>query len=385
MKIKHIIGFLFSIVLLMVLISTLPLQSVNAQTNNPPTIHEDKAVIGQNFTLLENQKLEGDLAIIGGTVTLSKNSIIDGDVVLLGGDLSVEGIINGNVQAFGGSINLERTAKINGSIFNFGSNLTQKEGAVISGEQITNLPFHFNFGNTFVPTQPDPLKTASSKLFAFIGKFLFAVLQIVSLSALALLLVLIAPKASYRVASSIERQPFVQWGIGLLTFFAFPLGLLVLIITIILIPIALISILIFAVALIFGWIGTGYAIGKRLFTNSQNSTSPALVAATGTFILTFVARIVSEIPCIGILLVFFISLTGLGAVVLTLFGTRDYPPVSQKQRIDQQPYSATPNNIEVGSILADHNEDNLDDSEMLGDNSPDQDSSDDLHKSGGEL
>ncbi len=372
----------FAVILVLTI---LPGNSIFAQTNDPPIINEDKVVLGQNFTLLENQKLAGDLAIIGGTVRLSKNSTVNGDIALLGGVLTVEGTVNGDIQALGGTISLSETATINGSLYNFSSNLTQAEGAIISGQQIANLPFHFNFGNLNKPDLPQPLKTTSSKLLDIIGKFLFSILQIISLSALALLLVLIAPEASGRVANAIERQPFVQWGIGLLTSFAFPLGLLILILTIILIPIAFIAVFVITISLIFGWVGMGYAIGKRLFSNNKNKVAPALVAASGTLILSIIGRVVAEIPCIGVVLVFFVSLIGLGAVILTRFGTRDYLSASQKTPPAAKTSSSGMETPQIGSILADIDEGDYDDLEDFDDESSDPNPSDESPNHGGEL
>jgi len=80
------------------------------------------------------------------------------------------------------------------------------------------------------------------------------------------------------------------------------------------------------VALTYGWIALGYEIGKRLF-GSKSNLSPALIAGLGTVILSVVGRVVWSIPCIGWLLASTLSMFGLGAIILTRIGTRDYPEV----------------------------------------------------------
>jgi len=325
--------------------------SVSAQSDNPPDINEDKVVIGQTFTLKENQELNGELAIIGGTVNLKPGSTVNGDIAIIGGAIEIEGTVNGDIQGLGGSINLLSTARISGSVYNFSTNLTREEGAVIEGQQIASLPFNLDFGDFTSPNVP---KISNKNNFlGFIGNFLFAILQILALGAFAMVIVLIAPKSTDRIARSIIKQPFVHWGIGLLTFFAIPAVLIILIVTIILIPLGIIGILVFSFAILFGWLALGYAIGKRLFETGSGNYSPVLVAGLGTIILTTIARFSALIPCIGWTIGVLLSLFGLGAVILTRFGTRDYPVYETgTTQLTSNSSNKSPKSEEVGSILA---------------------------------
>ena len=291
----------------------------------PPPINEDKVVIGQNFILQEDQVLNGDLAIVGATAILKEGSRVNGDIALIGGVLRVSGTITGNIQALGGSVELMQTAVVDGSLFNFSSNLTQQDGAVINGQQISSLPFKFNFGNITVPETPGIVINPFQRIAGFVGKLLWSILQILALSALAMLVVLLVPKSTERMAKSISKQPFVHWGIGLLSVFSIPVILVILMITIILIPISLVGFIIFALSMIYGWIALGYTVGSRLFSNKNHSLSPAVIAGLGTLIITVIARFAAIVPCVGWTVGAALSLFGLGAIVLTRFGTRDYP------------------------------------------------------------
>lgn len=322
MKQKTIILNLF--ILIILLVGQVTIVSANAVTDTPPPINEDKVVIGQSFTLKENQVLNGDLAIIGGSASLRQGSQVQGSVVIIGGLIEIDGNITGDVQAIGGSVTLNETAVIEGSIFNFGSNLRQVDGARVEGSQISNLPFEFNFSELDIPDATIVPFEAARKTTGFITRFIWAILQIIAMGGLAMLVLLIAPKSTNRIATSIGKQPFTHWGIGLLTAFAFPAIILVCFITIVLIPLGLIGIMALVVAVIYGWIALGYEIGKRLFVNNSNM-SPALIAGIGTVILSVVARVLGAIPCIGWLLTTTLSLFGLGAIILTKVGTRDYP------------------------------------------------------------
>lgn len=312
--------------LLLLLLLTTSFSVVTAQTvDPPPPLNEDKVVIGQTFILQEGQILNGDLAVIGATAILKEGSIVNGQVALIGGVLRVHGTVTGDIQALGGTVELKETATVQGSLFNFSSNLTQDDGAVINGQQISSLPFDFNFDNFTAPDAPDlPLKTFQ-RATSIIGNFLWSILQILALAALAMLVILLAPKSTERIAGSIVKQPFVHWGIGLLSVFSIPAILVILMITIILIPISLLGFIVFAFCLIFGWIALGYAIGKRLFSENNHNLSPAVVAGLGTLIITVIARLAALVPCVGWKVGAILSLFGLGAIILTRFGTRDYP------------------------------------------------------------
>jgi len=320
-KYNTFFSILFTMCLVFTLVSSV---SANTKVNPPPSINEDKVVLGQSFTLLEDQILNGDLAVIGATATLKPGSQVNGSIAIIGGVLEIDGLVTGDVQAIGGTVNLKENALIKGSFYNFGSNLQQMDGARIEGTQISNLPFEFNFDDNDIPNLNNLPLEAARNTTSFLAKTLWAVLQIIALGGLAMLVVLLAPKSTNRIATAIGKQPFTHWGIGLLTAFAFPAVILVCIVTIIFIPLGLIGIMALTVAFTYGWIALGYEIGKRLFGSSSN-LSPALIAGPGTVILSVVGRILGAIPCIGWLFVSTLSLFGLGAIVLTRIGTRDYP------------------------------------------------------------
>lgn len=333
MKIKKTILSLF--LLMMFGIIQVGSVSANAIIDPPPTINEDKVVLGQSFTLKEEQTLNGDLAIIGGSALLKPKSLVNGDIVILGGTLEIDGEVNGDIQAIGGTVTLNQSAVIGGSFYNYGSNLQQADGARIEGSQISNLPFNFNLERIDIPNETNIPLQAARKTTGFITKLLWSILQIIAMGGLAMLVLLIAPKSTERISSAIGKQPFTHWGIGLLTAFTIPAVILVCLVTIIFIPIGLIGMMALIVATVYGWIALGNEVGKRLFGTTSN-LSPALIAGLGTIMISVVGRVLAAIPCVGWLLASTLSLFGLGAVILTRVGTREYPEII--------PASATRNN-----------------------------------------
>ncbi len=329
---KRILIFLIFMLFLM---ANLGVVSANTVMDQPPPINGDKVVVGQIFTLKEDQTLNGDLAVIGGTVNLETGSRVVGDVVIIGSTLEMDGTVTGNIMALGGSVSLGSNSVIEGSFNNYGSKLNQENGARIEGSQISNVPFEFNFDKFNSPEIPDTPVKAARQTAGFMAKMLWAVLQILAMGGLAMLILLIAPKPTERIANSIRKQPFTHWGVGLLTAFAFPAIIVVCFITIIFIPLGLIGIMAMVLAVFYAWIAMGYEVGRRLFNNQANLSQP-VVAGLGTVIISVVGRILGAIPCIGWLLVSALSFFGLGALILTRVGSKDYPDIIPHQPMKDQ-------------------------------------------------
>jgi len=76
-------------------------------------------------------------------------------------------------------------------------------------------------------------------------------------------------------------------------------------------------------------VALGLEVGTRLARLLNRDWALPVNAALGVFILTLVANTIGEIvPCIGWLVPTLLGAVGLGAVLLTYFGAKDYPPPS---------------------------------------------------------
>jgi hypothetical protein len=95
----------------------------------------------------------------------------------------------------------------------------------------------------------------------------------------------------------------------------------------ILLPLSLIGVVVLVCGFVFGWVSIGLEVGKRIekMFKVEDPWVPAVSAGVGTLTLSVVSYSVGLIPCIGWVLPFLVYVLGLGAVVLTLFGSRDYP------------------------------------------------------------
>lgn len=316
----------FSLLLAVVLVAALP-SSAQARS-----LYEGRVVFGGSFTLEQDEILDGDLIVIGGNAELQPGSTVKGDVFVMGGNVEAAGTIDGDVAVMGGNVRLLATAEVGGDVTSFGGNVTEMEGAVVQGDVLDGgggiqIPFAGDFGlfserYEFSPSGFSPLRVVWSSAMGVLW-FIFRVLM---MGALAVLVVMFWPEATARTADAIVAQPLAAGGLGLLTLLAGPPLLLLLIITILLSPISLIGIILLIVAIVFGWIALGMEVGQRMAEAFSWELQPSALAGIGTILLTFVIGGIGVVPCIGWIPGFIVACLGLGAVLLTRFGSREYNP-----------------------------------------------------------
>ncbi len=282
---------------------------------------EGKVVFGGSYRLESGQSLDGDLVIFGAVATLEQDSVVKGSVLLFGANLEASGDVNGDVVGVGGLVTLNETATIDGDVLTLGAHLDKSNGARIMGDvtDISQAPYTFAFpGEVKIPQ-------SNFNLFPEVN-YVWYVLKLFLWAALAILVVLFVPNASGRVGQAFIHQPLVAAGLGLLTVvLAIPLAI-VLIVTIILSPLGLFILLLLGLCWAFGLIAIGLEIGKRFAILVKREWADPVSAALGTFFLMLVINGTNEmIPCVGWMLPAAIGMIGLGAVLMTRFGTQVYP------------------------------------------------------------
>jgi hypothetical protein len=128
-----------------------------------------------------------------------------------------------------------------------------------------------------------------------------------------------------RISQTAFLQPLISGGMGLLTIIIVPILLVLLAITICLIPVTLLGALLLVVAWAAGLISLGYEVGKRISVVFKQDWHPAILAGIGTLALMLVlSGMEAIIPCVGWIPKALVGLLGLGAVLLTQFGTKPY-------------------------------------------------------------
>jgi hypothetical protein len=300
---------------------------------------QGQVVFGGTFTLESGDDLNGDLVIFGGSVDLEEGSTVRGDVLLFGGNAEVLGTIRGSLALLGGSADLGSTAVITGDLVTLGGSVDRAEGAVVEGEFVTSdgvyFPFVFDlpnvtrlqdFGSDF---RIRPFEQSSfGPFFSPVTSILWFILRTLLVAALAVLVMLFWPKPVERAGSAVVSQPIVAGGLGCLTFIVVPFLIVLMAITIIGLPLSFLTVVALVIAVVFGWIAIGVEVGRRMVEAFDWEIHPAASAGIGTLTVGFVVGGIGLIPCIGWLAPLLVGSAGLGAVILTRFGSREYQTAS---------------------------------------------------------
>ena len=311
----------FKILTLFILLALFLMPTRSAQAQGPNPGSGGRVIFGSNFTLESGDTFEGDLVVFGGNVTIEEDSSLNGDLVVIGGTIKSNGETSGSVVVVGGQISLEDSALVTGDVVTIGGQLDRAEGAEIQGEVVNNVAPNVTLPSGRIPpTEPDaPNVTTPPEVvppninvhFNPFAEFFGIIFWAIGASAFAMLLALFWQPQMERTGMAIISQPLLTGAIGLLA----------VVIAIIFILTILPPILV-ALAWFFGIVAMGLQVGERFTKAINQEWSPVLTIGFGTFLLVLAGGVIGLIPCLGGLILFLVGLVGVGASVITLFGTR---------------------------------------------------------------
>jgi len=323
MAMRAKIRYLVFAVLAVLLIMGLPAAIASADDG----IDQGRVVFGDDYTLESGEQLQGDLAVFGGDVTLAQDSLLAGDALVMGGSVTVAGTVEGDIAALGGDVRLDPTAEVDGDIVALGGNVTKLGGAVVKG--ITSEGFSFDFLPR-LPRFPEIMGprtawrtwwTDANPAWTWFTRGLRSLVTVIVLAVLGVIVVALWPKPAERLADTVWSNPGATLGMGLLTLLVVPglaVLLAILIITACLVPLLAVAA---GAAYLFGWVGLGLLIGRRLLLALKAGQVSALwQACLGVAVIT----LAGSVPCVGWLVWVIGGAFGVGAVVLTRFGTLSY-------------------------------------------------------------
>ncbi|MBX3003777.1 MAG: polymer-forming cytoskeletal protein [Anaerolineales bacterium] len=290
----------------------------------------DEVVFGHDFTLEAGRMIDGDLVVIGGSLTMEKGSVVSGQAVVIGGSATILGHVQGDLVVVGGEITMSPAAIVDGDLVVPTGTVDVDPAAQVGGRIIDDVQFPWGdnaLNNDYAYDYEYTRGPGVARQFArgIVGDFVWLLFRSVAMATVALLLILFMQKPMERVASTLLGQAPLSGGIGLVGVVVTGFATIALGLTIILIPVAALLPFVLVVAWGFGWISMGLEVGRRMGEAFKANWSPALQAPLGTFALTFASGVVAWVPCLGWILGVVIGLAGLGAVILTRFGSQSYP------------------------------------------------------------
>jgi len=252
---------------------------------------------------------EKSVVKIGSDYTVEAGQKVH-NVIAIGGQITVSGTVDRNVLALGGSVVLTKTAVVNGDVASLGGVIVMARDAEVGGD-LTEI----NSSNLY-----ETLAAALSSEWEG-WSWIFAIISIsifVAILVLALLISALLPKPVRIVSEAIRENTFkvILCGILGLVLIA-PLALLL---TISVVGIALIplEIIIVVCSVLLGFIAVGHIIGAK-FLRILKKPAPGIVRETFWGLL--ILWLIGWIPYIGWMVKALAIVIGLGAVLVSRFGT----------------------------------------------------------------
>lgn len=307
-----------SIILILALGLTISACSINqpgfTQTSKK-VMRGNQLIIARNYSIPSGCILEGDIVAIGANITLSPGAMVKGFILLIGSSLESKGIIQGDINLLAGSAVLRDGSILNGDINQLFNQMVLEQKAQVIGS-INSISFpgipveRINDLINFISNRLNPMNWLK-----------WGIIQITVTSFLALIAGIWLKKRVVLMNRQIQSQPLLSWGAGVLALAIVPVVSLIFIITICLSPLGLFLLTALAILYLTGWIALGISSGAVLQAWFKTQWPYELQAFLGAFILGITTTLIGWIPCLGWMVNILLGCIGLGAVIITRFGS----------------------------------------------------------------
>jgi hypothetical protein len=276
----------------------------------------------------------------GGTITVEENERVR-EVVAIGGSAAVRGRVDGDIVTIGGGVHLGPNAVVNGSVTTIGGGIRREPGAEVRGDVV-----ELGVGGPWVFAPLAHTGWFGPDVFSDWFRLMGTTLRVALLMLITLVVVAVADRPVSRIAARAGEDPWLSGFVGLAAEILFVPVLVVTIVflaisiigipLLLLVPFALVALLI---GVIMGFAGVARRVGRWVVGDGR---SPLVAAAVGVVLIAagaILARLIWLLPgpvwpiaatvgLIGLFLEYVAWTVGLGALLLTRFGTQPLTPVA---------------------------------------------------------
>jgi hypothetical protein len=278
-------------------------------------------ILDGEHRLASGESLPGVLIMLDGHLYMEENARITGPVYMAGGSLESSGEISTDVSVLGGDLILGPNSRVGGNLYIGGGEVQRHPSAVVAGEVVTGIGVQ-------VPDRPTLFgETLRDQLVPML-------IQSVLLGMLAYITVRLLPHPAAVVSKAIVEHPLVSTAVGILVGITGLVLLVLMAFTIVLIPVSFLFGFLILVAIVYGWIGYGSAIGRLLVRAFNWRLTRPLSAAVGTLLFVLLWNLLALIPGLQGVIPILLAAAGLGAVFITRFGFMEFVPASDLQEPD---------------------------------------------------
>lgn len=243
----------------------------------------------------------GALIVGDAEVTVPAGVEVPGPIHVLGGEMRIDGLVDGDVTQLGGRLIVADGATITGHLREIGGTLIVSPGAVIDRRSSLAL----------VPTPAHPVQ-----------RILPVALLTALLAAVGGWRTRRSPRSLENLRRAVTRHPVVSVTVGGLMTVTFLALFVFMAFTLILLPVSLLGLAVGLLMVGYGVVALGGVVARYLPIEP-----PGWAVAAGVVIVMVLFQILGLIPLLGDLILGGLLLAGLGAVVLTYFGLREFTPV----------------------------------------------------------
>lgn len=261
--------------------------------------------VGQALAQTDINVNNTNLIRFGGDVTVQEKQVVE-NAHAIGGSVIVQpnGRVTQTAIAIGGNVTLKKGARVDGDAYAIGGKVVQEEGATIGGAKGTlgddgSMGMHRDRNSFWV-------RYAAQSAFRIMSAIIAAIVGVILLRA--------APAFMPNLAATIRQYPSQStlWGIGaIVAVIALNIFLAITLIGIPLIPLV---ILIASLASFVGSLGLSLLVGQIVVKSGQPTQVQQFLI--GLLIVTVLALI----PGLGGLVLFVVSVFGLGALLAWKIG-----------------------------------------------------------------
>ena len=259
--------------------------------------------------------LNGIFLVVDGEAVLDRGARVEGPIYVLGGSTTINGQVDQDISVIGGNIRVGPQATIGGDLRVGSGELDLSPQAMIKGSVWKGPASDVQMEDIF-PRVPPGERLAQLLPWALVLAFL------------AYLSAVYMPRPVARISQAEVKHPVVCTAMGMLVGIVGPVLLVFMAFTVILIPATLIGLLIGVLTVAYGWIGFGTAFGRWLARRLDLQIEQAGSAFLGTLVFMILIDLISIIPFVGSLVALLAVTIGLGAVMLTRFGLREFVPAA---------------------------------------------------------
>jgi cytoskeletal protein CcmA (bactofilin family) len=268
-------------------------------------------IAGNELTV--NGSVDGDLLAFGATLDVEEAARVGGDLVTGAQNVRISGSVGKNIKggagalrlsgSVGGNIDLEvdtltitSTAHVGGNLTYLSNNEASVDsGAAIQGTTVHNIPE--------AKEKPGIAGKITGKVVAFVMALLIGIIIIV-----------IAPRKLIAMADTIRHRPLPCLGWGAVLLFAVPVAAIVVCFTVIGLPIGLISLALWGIALYLSQIPAALFLGRLIIRRATTTESKGLQIGAFAAGLAIIV-ILRNIPYLGFIVGLAVFLFGLGSLI----------------------------------------------------------------------